>query len=151
MDAGTLEDILWHIHNWFDSDSTSFTVTGCDIVNGELPAVLSQRMLEGQWYRIEGSWLNDGLHQYPSDDLSDETFDGTVTLMRIPKPLLRVAEDIEAWKAKNSEAAESPYSSESFGGYSYTLKGGIAPNSGSQGLSGWRLAFRDQLNPWRKM
>ena len=151
MTAGTLEDILWHIHNWFERDSTRIAVTDCEISGGVLPASVSDQLLSGVWYRIEGSWLNDGLHLHPAEDLEDETFDGTVTMIRIPKPLLRVAEEVEEWKTANSEALRSPYTSESFGGYSYSLKGGLSPQNGSQSLSGWQLAFRDRLNPWRKM
>lgn len=166
VDSVTLEEVLSHLHNWFEKDSAVLTVSGCEVAipdqepnqGGEgdeppavLPDELSGRLSEGQWYRIEGSWLNDGLHCHPASDLKPETFDGTVTLMRIPRPLLRVAEDIAAWKEKNASALDSPYASESFGGYTYTLKGGLSPQNGSQGLSGWYLAFRDRLNPFRKL
>lgn len=150
-DAGTLEEILWHLHNWFEKDSQVLIVSDCEIDGGGLPASIADMLHEGQWYRIQGSWLNEGLHCHPDENLSAETFDGSITLMRIPAPLLRVAEDIDAWKAKNAEALDSPYASESFGGYTYTLKGEMSSQNGSQGLSGWRAVFRDRLNPWRKL
>lgn len=148
MDAGILEEVLYHIHNWFERGEFSgrFSVEG-----GSLPASISDKLLEGQWYRIEGSLLNDGLHSHPADDLSDEAFDGTITSLAIPKALLRVVEDIEAWQEANGAAADGPYASESFGGYTYTLKSSSGSQNGSQGLSGWRLAFADRLNPWRKI
>ena len=108
-------------------------------------------MLDGQWYRIEGSYLNDGLHQNPDDNLSDETFNGTISLLAIPKALLLVAEDIAAWQEANGAVVDGPYASESFGGYSYSLRSDSGANSASGGLTGWRLAFRDRLNPWRKI
>ena len=149
MDAGILEDVLCHIHNWFERDTIGSS--SLRIEDGTLPASISSKLLPRQWYRIEGSALNDGLHQHPADDLTDETFTGTVTALAIPRPLLRVAEEIETWQDANGNAVDGPYASESFDGYSYSLKSDSGANSGSGGLSGWRLAFRDRLNPWRKM
>lgn len=153
MDAGILEQVLWHIHNWFVRDTIS--VKTCCIDDGSLPTSITDQMLDGQWYRIEGSYLNDGLHQNPDDNLSDETFNGTITLLAIPKPLLRLAEQIQdyidATSEANQKALSSPYQSESFDGYSYTLKSGSVADSGSGGLTGWQAAFASQLNPWRKM
>jgi len=146
MDAGILEQVLNHIHNWFVYDQMDVR---CAIEGGSLPASVS--IPEGAWYRIQGSLFNDGLHQHPADDLTDETFDGTVTTCAIPKALLLVVDDIAAWQEANGRAVDGPYASESFDGYSYTLKSDSGANSGSGGLSGWRLAFRDRLNPWRKI
>ena len=150
IDAGILEDILFHIHNWFDTDAIR-VVADVAIANGELPASVSSKIPSGAWYRIEGSYLNDGLHLHPATDLEDEDFRGTVTVLRIPRPLLRLAEEISAWQLANGSAVDGPYASESFGGYSYTIKCDNGSGSGSGGLSGWRLAFRDRLNAFRKM
>lgn len=153
LDAGTLEDILWHIHNWFVRDS--IPVRTCCIDDGSLPTSITDRMLEGQWYRIEGSYLNDGLHQHPDTGLGDETFDGTISLLAIPRPLLRLAERIQDYIDATTEASQkalrSPYQSESFDGYSYTLKDGSGADSASGGLSGWQAEFAGQLNAFRKM
>ena len=149
VDAGILEQVLYHLHNWFGRASIS--ATGCTIADGSLPASIASSMVEGAWYRIEGSLLNDGLHKHVADDLQDETFDGTITMLAIPKALLLVVEDIGAWQAANGDAVDGPYASESFGGYSYTLRSDGSSGAGGGGLSGWRLAFRDRLNPWRKI
>lgn len=149
MDAGILEQVLWHIHNWFVRDKVK--VAGCTISEGALPASVSSKILNGQWYRIEGSVLNDGLHLHPADDLVDETFDGTLSLLAIPKPLLSLCDEIETWVTDNGKASDGPYASESFGGYSYSLKSDSGGSSASGGLSGWRLVYRDRLNPWRKI
>ena len=93
MDAGILEQVLWHIHNWFVRDTIS--VKTCCIDDGSLPTSITDQMLDGQWYRIEGSYLNDGLHKNPDTELSDETFNGTITLLAIPKAVLAVAEEID--------------------------------------------------------
>ena len=153
IDAGILEDVLWHIHNWFVYDTID--VDACQIDEGALPASVTSSLLDGQWYRIRGSVLNDGLHQHPAADLTDETFDGSLDTLVIPKPLLRVVEEIQDYIERNASALEkaqsSPYQSESFGGYSYSLRGDLTSNSSSGGLSGWQTAFASRLNPFRKI
>jgi hypothetical protein len=137
-----LEAVLMHLKNWFAVDIYAQTVT---IKDGavELPFLKN-----GQYYRICGSVFNDGLHKYgdSGDQLKDETFTGTVWALAIPKTVIELALEIEAWQAKNGEAAQSPYSSESFGGYTYTK----ATDTATGGSVTWQAAFRSQLNPWRK-
>ena len=146
VDAVTLEEVLSHIHNWFDRESEhingSFAIEDGALVHVNIP--------EGAWYRVQGSYLNDGLHLHPADDLVDEEFVGTITVLRIPRPLLRIVEEIADWQAKYGDAASGPYSSESFENYSYTMRGESSQGN-ANGLSGWRLAFRDRLNAWRKI
>ena len=151
MDAGILEQVLYHIHNWFVYDTID---TGqCEISDGSLPASVS--IPDGAWYRIQGSMLNDGLHQHPDTDLSDETFDGTVTVCAIPKALLNVVDEIADWIDHYNTAREglqdSPFASESFGGYSYSIRSDLTANNGSGGLTGWQAEFASRLNPWRKI
>ena len=151
MDAGILEQVLVHTHNWFVYDTID--VGYCEILNGSLPASVS--IPSGAWYRIQGSLFNDGLHQHPDTELTDETFNGTVTVCAIPKALLDVVEEIEDWlehyAIAMSKAQESPYQSESFDGYSYSIRGDLTPQNGSGGLTGWQAAFASRLNAWRKM
>lgn len=137
-----LEEIIRHIHNRFEVGKISGTFT---VEGGRLPLFLP----EGQYYWIEGSVFNDGLHQQEATDLTDETFKGTVIAMAVPKALVELANRIEAWQQKHGEAAEGPYQSESFGGYSYTKKTGSGGSDGT--TDGWRAAFRSDLNPWRKL
>lgn len=150
MDAGILEQVLNHIHNWFVYDQMDVR---CAIEGGSLPASVS--IPEGAWYRVQGSLFNDGLHQHPADDLTDETFDGAITVCAVPKALLDVVEEIEEWvnlnKTAYQKALESPYASESFDGYSYSIRSDLMAQNGSGGLTGWQAAFASRLNPWRKM
>lgn len=149
MDAGTLEQVLYHIHNWFVYDETEGRF---QIQDGALPA--SASVPEGAWYRIEGSLFNDGLHRR-DDELVDETFDGTITICAIPNALLDVVEEIEDWQqaynAGRKKALESPYTSESFDGYSYNMRDYSGANTASGGLSGWQAEFASRLSAWRKM
>lgn len=146
MDAVILEQVLGSIHNWFTRDTID--VSGCEIVGGQLPASIS--IPDGVWYRIQGSYLNDGMHLKgdEAEGLTDETFDGTITTHVIPKALLAIVQEITDWNAKYGADANSPYQSESFGGYSYSKGSGFA---GQSGASGWQAAFAGRFRQWRKL
>lgn len=137
-----LEQVLQHLNNWFLVEIHEGTFA---VENGSIALPF---LLTNQYFRIVGSVFNDGLHQYPATDLTDETFTGMVWALAVPKAVVVLAEDIAAWEEKNGEAAASPYQSESFGGYSYT-KRSAGNDSGT--LNGWQDAFRGRLNDWRKL
>ena len=137
-----LEEVLAHIHNWFEASRIegAFTIEGGTL---EIP-----NAQEGQYIRLKGSVFNDGLYQYPLQDLHDETFSGTVYLLAVPPAVVAVSEEIDAWCAANADVLNGPYQSESFGGYSYSKGSG----GGSYAdLSGWQLQFAPKLNRWRKL
>lgn len=137
-----LEQILRHLNNWFLLEIHEGTFS---VENGSIALPF---LLTNQYFRIVGSVFNDGLHQYPATDLVDETFTGSVWALAVPKAVIDLSVEIEAWQEKNGEAAASPYQSESFGGYSYT-KRSAGNDSGT--FNGWQDAFRGQLNDWRKL
>lgn len=136
-----LEQVLAHLNNWFlvpdGVHEGTFTIADGGIT---LPF-----MQDGQYFRIIGSVFNDGLHQYPASDLTAETFDGAIWALAVPKAILSMAEEIAAWQDKNGDAATSPYTSESFGGYSYTK----AADAGGKPVS-WQGVFASQLNAYKK-
>lgn len=138
-----LEQVLRHLNNWFLVEIHEGTFT---VENGSITLPF---LLTNQYFRICGSVFNDGLHQYPAGDLTDETFTGTVWVLAVPKAVVALAEDIAAWEEKNGEAVASPYTSESFGGYSYTKASG--GKSDTSAVTGWQDAFRGRLNDWRKL
>ena len=137
-----LEQVLRHLNNWFLVEIHEGTFT---VENGSIALPF---LLTNQYFRIVGSVFSDGLHQYPAVDLTDETFTGAVWALAVPKAVIDLSVEIEAWQEKNGEAAASPYQSESFGGYSYT-KRSAGNDSGT--LNGWQDAFRGRLNDWRKL
>lgn len=136
----TLTQICEYLRNWF-SDPAERKSGVYYIENGTLELDL----LEGEYFRIVGSRLNDGVYQYPAYGLADEVFVGGIWRMRIPQSVLDLAADIEAFEADEANKP-SPYTSESFGGYSYSKAGS------GDGVSayGWQDAFRSRLNRWRK-
>ena len=147
----TIEAVLDHLHNHFSRGSA----TGTYSVSGGVPSPAIEGQA-GQYYWIRGSVFNDGLHMIGGIDLTDEqAAPMTVNLLAVPLALLEICDEIEDWQAANAQAmqkaAESPYTSESFGGYTYQLKDGTAAQNGSDGLSGWQLAFKSRLDRWRKL
>ena len=139
-----LEAVLTHLKNWFVVPRGVHSGI-YKIDNGVLNLPFLQN---GQYYRICGSIFNDGLHKYgdESDKLQNETFSGTVWALAIPKAVVELSEKIEEWQNKNGDAVASPYSSESFGGYSYTK----ATDSVTGAVATWETVFRSELNPYRQ-
>ena len=149
-----LTEICQYLRNWFERAKHfgQFTITGgeLDLVYDGGNAFSSVNLVPGQYYRIVGSALNDGVHQYRYDSLADETFSGAIWEMCVPQAVIQLADDIDAWNAKYSgvdSALNSPVSSESFGGYSYTKASGTA----NEGSVGWESVYFNRLAPWRKI
>lgn len=142
-----LTEICAEIKNYF-SDESDRIIGDFEIVNGTIsPAV---EMQSGQYYRIVGSVFNDGVHR--SDDVLDDetTFHGAVWLMRVPSVILDLDAEITRWCSENASALNSPYTSESFGGYSYSR---MTKSDGKGGMSavGWQDVFASRLKPYRKV
>lgn len=136
-----LEEVLRYINNRFECKAYegSFEISDGGI---ELPEAL-----EGQYFWVDGSVFNDGLHIYPESGMQDEVFTGEIHLLAVPRAVVEMADEIETWCGENSAAVSSPYKSESFGGYSYTLKDG-----GSETASAaWQAQFGPRLRMWRKL
>ena len=138
-----LEQVLMNIRNWFPVKGGIYYGT-FTIKDGGITLPF---LADGQYFRICGSVFNDGLHQYNVLDLVDETFTGTIWALAIPKAVIDLSKEIEKWQEKNGESASSPYSSESFGGYSYSK----ATDAETGGAVTWQSAFKQRLSAWRKI
>lgn len=105
----------------------------------------------GQYFWIHGSVFNDGIYQYPATGLHDEEFTGEIWAMAVPPAVIALAGKIATWETKYGDSANSPYSSESFGGYSYSkASGGSNSNSANKPFT-WESAFKTELDEWRKI
>lgn len=134
----TLTDLCEELRNWFD---VSRHFGEFEIENGTIDLDFLQ---EGQFFRIVDSVFNDGVYQYNDTlELKDEIFNGAIWAMAVPQNVLDVLGSMNAWEEKNADALNSPYSSESFGGYARSLKD-------SEDLK-WQSHFGKQLNKWRKI
>ena len=101
---------------------------------------------DGQYFRIAGSRLNDGVYQYPVTGLHDEAWAGTIWVMSVSPAFIALAEEIAGWVDANAEATANPYTSESFAGYSYSKAAGR-----SGGAFSWQDQFATRLNPYRRL
>ena len=143
-----LSELCKELKNWFDNGQPKIheliEIRDGRIINDNFIRLIQ----DDQYFRIIGSVFNDGV--YKNDEelmLADETFIGGIWLMAIPKDVIKLASDIDAWIDKYSEAVNSPFQSESFGGYSYSKASG---SSGSSNPT-WQSVFATQLNKWRKI
>ena len=132
-----LSKVCREVKNWFEIEKIfdkKIQIKDNEIEN---PYIALQ---ENQYFRIVGSVFNDGVYKFPTDKLTDETFSGAIWRLAIPQDFLDLVDEITAWGAQYG--GNSPFTSESFGGYSYTKK---------QGSDTWQGAFKDKLNKWRKV
>ena len=137
-----LTELLAEIRNYFEVPNGrhfgTFTISGGSIAPLDF-------LQEGQYFRIVGSVFNDGVYQYPAASLTDEVFEGAVWAMAVPPTLIALSAEIEAYNDSDAGKA-SPFTSESFGGYSYTK----ATDANGAPI-GWQKAFASRLAKWRKL
>ena len=135
-----LTNLCAELRNYFETEKRFGTFT---ISDGSISP--SNFLRSGQYYRIVGSVFNDGVHRHPAHDLTDETFDGAVWAMAVPPTVVELLHKIDDFE-KAEANSPTAYTSESFGGYSYTKA------TDENGLPvGWRSVFRSELNKWRKL
>lgn len=137
----TMNDLCDKLNNYFEREIHTGTFT---VENGSISLPF---LLNGQYFRIVGSVLNDGVYKYPCSELTDESFRGEVWAMGIPPAVIALLAEINEWQTKYGETVQSPYDSESFAGYSYSK----ATDSQTGGAVTWQSAFRSQLSRWRKI
>ena len=152
-----LTEVLDYIHNWFvpiKADKVTYTVE-----DGMISPAFGAE--DGDRFLICGSRRNDGIYTWHADGikddddnnaagLRDETFAGTIRVMAIPPKLFTLSEEISQWVENNSDVINSPYQSESFNGYSYSLRTGNNRNQGAVSPISWRDIYGKQLERWRK-
>ena len=137
-----LTEICAELRNWFVVPNgvhiQTYTISGGSIAPLDF-------LQEGQYFRIIGSVFNDGVYQYPATSLTDEVFEGAVWAMALPPSLIALSAEIEEYN-KSDAGKASPYTAESFGGYSYTK----ATDANGAPI-GWQKAFASRLSKWRKL
>ena len=163
-----LTEICEHLHNYFDKSDYPRTGIGNDTVylngvvlseyrdrneddftisTGGVISPMPSTLVAGQYIRIVGSKLNDGVWllsgTLANTSLVNETFRGVVYGLSIPRELVALDTEITAWVAANPATL---FSSESFGGWSGTRATG---KSGAP-LS-WERVYAARLNRWRKI
>ena len=132
--------------NYFIQKDVDIHVSNYTVTNHQIGPV--PFLKNGQYYRIVGSALNDGVYKHGTDDLQlqDEEFYGAVWSMRVPKEFVALSQEIEAWVTANASALSGPYSSESFDNYSYSKA-----TSENGGAYTWKDQFKGKLSCYRRM
>lgn len=161
-----MTELCQNLRNWFDRGQKKWhgKITISNGVISFEPLNASSRsesihLIAGQYYRIIGSLFNDGVHVYKGtgdSDLVNETFEGSIWGMAIPPAVIDLCQEIEEWQNKYGGADSrlmSPYSSESFMGYSYTKSSGSSASNGavSSATVTWKDMYASRINPWRKI
>ncbi len=141
-----LNELCQEINNYFDRGQPKFygeiVIEGGVITNTEF----TEKVLVGQYFRVIGSVLNDGVYCFNSElSLLDETFNGSIWLMAVPRTVVKLDNEIEEWIEKYGDSSVSPYQSESFGGYSYSKA-----NGDSTSVT-WQDVFAKRLNLYRRI
>lgn len=145
-----INEVCHELNNYFERDLPkfhgAFEISGGKIVDADFVAAIK----ENQYFRIIGSIFNDGVWQNTAElELTDEAFVGTVWLMAIPKDFIDLVDEMNAWETAHGSDIASPFTSESFGGYSYS-KGTKGSASGGMITSSLDM-FASRLNKWRKL
>lgn len=141
-----LTELCQELRNWFERKKYFGTFT---IENGQIHPP-DGSLQDGQYFRIVGSIFNDGVHKYNAEQLTDEVFEGAIWSMAVPPSVVDLSERISEWVTKYGDSVSSPYSSESFGGYSYQKASSGQGNAASSNPT-WQSTFASELNRWRKI
>lgn len=137
-----LSDLCKQLNNWFDYKRLFGTFT----IEGGVLSIDGAK--EGQFIRICDSVFNDGVYEYPMSGLKDETFDGAIWLLAVPDDVVALSKEIDDWNSHYKDFLQSPYQSESFGGYTYSK--GSPTGSDGTGIT-WSDIFADRLRRWQKL
>lgn len=144
-----LTEICQYLHNYFEYEKLfgDVIVTASSVsVNGKIVA-----LEEGQYFALFRGRIPLGVFKN-GDTLKPRHFEGAVWLLDIPDAILNADTWAESWKAKNGAAdsdANSAFTSESFGGYSYS-KGTTSTGKAGSGIFD-NAQFSSMLAPYRKL
>ena len=137
-----ITEICGEIRNWFtqpeDIRYGTFTISGGKIAPLDY-------LIDGQYFRVVGSVLNDGVYVYGEEELVDETFTGAIWPMKVPTDFVKLSGEIQQF-CESAQGKVTPYTSESFDGYSYSKA-----TDANGAPMGWQSVFAKRLNKYRKV
>ena len=164
-----LQEVMEYLNNYFvpiSAKEVTYTISSGAISpsfgaeDGDRFLICGSRRNDGVYTWHDGVIGNDDDEKVPpavqggqetikAAGLRDETFAGTIRVCSVPPALLTLSGEIKSWVENNSAALNSPMASETFNGYSYTLKTGGGATGGSGPLT-WRDIYGKQLDRWRR-
>lgn len=148
-----LNELCGYLKNWFEKEKN---IGDFEIIDGMVVGTaktLTPTLAENQYFRIVGSVFNDGIYQYkgaPIAELVNEKFHGAIWALAIPKEVIALSAEIDAWQAKYGKATNSPFSSESLSASGYSYSKASAGAGGSATIT-WQNIFADRLGRWVKL
>lgn len=150
-------EVCLEVKNFFLRDGADNIHSGTyTIVDGVIAPL--NYLIVGQYFRIVGSVLNDGVYQYTGDPISDlkpETFKGSIWAMYVPPDFIKLCEEIDAWQTAYGTASSknmSPFQSESIAGvYNYSKASGGSSSGGESSVQTWQSVYKSRLNKWRRL
>lgn len=147
-----LGEICAEIKNYFVLNGDIHT-GDWEISNGQISPSLN---FPTEYIRIVGSRLNDGVYKVSelATTLKDETFHGGIWIMSVPADFLALASEIAEWQKVNGGVGSSnmsPFTSESFGGYSYSKASGGSIENGGASVPTWQSQYANRLKIYRKV
>ena len=147
-----LTEICGYLHNWFCEDEDIVVGT---IVVGDSEITVPYGVIQpGQYIRIVGSVFNDGVWKYGEAEFTPEEYEGALYLMKVPKKVIDIAQEMSEWQSKyggvNSKSM-SPFNSESFAGYSYSKSAGGGFGEGQADPNSVFSVYGARLAQWRKL
>lgn len=137
----TVPEVMRELNNYFESGipaaanyhiSADGTITPSDGLTGAYIAISGSNLHDGV-FPMSGNAVDFG------EDIAEETFEGVVYDLHPPKAFIDLCAQIAAFDEKTPVSA---YTSESFGGYSYTR---------NAAADTWQKAFKSRLNVYRRM
>ena len=93
-----LDEILAEIRNYF---TVSVHSGDFEVIGGRLSPL--DFLQNGQYFRIVGSVMNDGVYRYPYSGLTDETFSGEIWALAVPPTLIALAAEHSGMTKKDAE------------------------------------------------
>ena len=141
-----MDKILAYLKNYFYrfGENGTYTIEDNSIT-------VRGKYVEGQYIRLTGSVLNDGVYKVINiednvitlDGAVNEVFEGVIYSLVIPKEIIELEKKIKKYEEDNPQGG---YISESFGNYSYN-KGTNANGE----LNTWKDVFKVELRPYKKV
>lgn len=138
-------EICAHVKNYFLGGNPHRNIHPGEYVISSGTLAPLDFLKEGQYFRIVGSTLNDGVYRYPASGLVDERFAGSVWAMEVTPSFIALADEIKKF-CESESGKVTALTSESFGGYSYTR----ATDDGGVPLT-WERVFAKRLNQYRRI
>ena len=102
-----LAELCKELNNYFNCDKYRDGIPGKYVIDHgilDLSELITKGALQdGQFFRLSGSVFNDDVYQFSTstpNDMTDETFEGILWPMSVPREVTSLLSDINLWISK---------------------------------------------------